>query len=135
MPLVAREGGPRDRELSRDSPQSRAAVVTNSAMNLCDDVRANLAARGLRYDVLLCRGERDGDRKEGRFQSVADGTARPDLGPLEILLFVGDNIQDFPDQSQALRGKDEAAFADFGARFFVLPNPVYGTWQRKSGTP
>ena len=108
----------------------RVAVVTNTLQSLCGDVAANLDSLGLPYDILVCRLEDAGDRKEGRWRSIADGTARPDLGPVEILVWVGDNIQDFPGQSQALREKDEPAFADFGVRFFALPNPVYGTWEK-----
>jgi predicted secreted acid phosphatase len=44
--------------------------------------------------------------------------------------FVGDNIQDFPSLSQAIRKQGDDAFADFGVRFFALPNPMYGSWER-----
>ena len=46
------------------------------------------------------------------------------------MAFVGDNIQDFPGLSQAIRKQGDEAFADFGARFFVLPNPMYGSWEK-----
>lgn len=108
----------------------RVAVVTNTQQSLCTDVAANLDALGLPYDALVCRPDDAGDRKEGRFDSVASGAAAPALGPVEILVWVGDNIQDFPGRSQALRDEDEAAFADFGVRFFALPNPIYGTWEK-----
>lgn len=110
----------------------RAAIVTNTQQSLCADVAANLASLGLPYDLLVCRPDGGADRKEGRWKAVADGTARPDLGPVELLLFVGDNIQDFPGQSQALRDGDDGAFASFGVRWFVLPNPVYGTWEKNA---
>ena len=32
--------------------------------------------------------------------------------------------------TQAIRERGDDAFADFGARFFVLPNPMYGSWER-----
>ena len=110
----------------------KVAVVTNTQQSLCADVAANLDAVKLPYDLLVCRPDDAGDRKEPRWKVVTDGTARPDLGPLEILVFVGDNIQDFPGQSQALRDADDAAFASFGVRWFVLPNPVYGTWEKNA---
>jgi len=110
----------------------RVAVVTNTVQSLCPAVAANLNAISLPYDLLVCRAEDGEDRKEGRWKSVADGTARPDLGQLEILVWVGDNIQDFPGQSQALRSQPESAFGDFGVRFFALPNPVYGTWEKNA---
>ncbi len=34
------------------------------------------------------------------------------------------------DLSQAIRGESDQAFAAFGARFFVRPNPMYGSWER-----
>lgn len=108
----------------------RAAIVTNTQQSLCSDVAANLEKESLPYDILVCRADGGADRKEARWKSIVEGTARPDLGPVELLLFIGDNIQDFPDQSQALRDADEAAFASFGVRWFVLPNPVYGTWEK-----
>jgi 5'-nucleotidase (lipoprotein e(P4) family) len=108
----------------------RVAVVTNTVQSLCPDVAANLRALSLPYDLLVCRADDGADRKEGRWKSIADGTARPDLGLVEILVWVGDNIQDFPDQSQALRSQPESAFGDFGVRFFALPNPIYGTWEK-----
>ncbi|HYN40524.1 MAG TPA: HAD family acid phosphatase [Thermoanaerobaculia bacterium] len=108
----------------------RVAVVTNTVQSLCPEVAANLRALSLPYDILVCRADDGEDRKEGRWRSVADGTARPDLGPVEILVWVGDNIQDFPDQSQALCSQPESAFSDFGVRFFALPNPIYGTWEK-----
>lgn len=108
----------------------RVAVVTNTAQSSCGDVAANLDALALPYDLLLCRPDGEDGEKEGRFRSVADGSARPDLGPLEIVVWVGDNIQDFPDLTQALRREAEPAFADFGVRYFALPNPIYGTWEK-----
>ncbi len=45
------------------------------------------------------------------------------------MAFVGDNILDFPAQSQKLRGATAAAFAAFGTRYFVVPNPMYGSWK------
>lgn len=110
----------------------RVAVVTNTVQSLCPDVAANLRAISLPYDILVCRADDGEDRKEGRWKSVADGTAVPGLGPAEILVWVGDNIQDFPDQSQSLRNQPESAFGDFGVRFFALPNPIYGTWEKNA---
>lgn len=110
----------------------RVAVVTNTAQSLCGDVAANLEKVGLPYDLLVCRADDGGDRKEGRWKAIEAGNALPGAAPVKLLVWVGDNIQDFPDQSQALRDADEAAFADFGVRFFALPNPVYGTWEKNA---
>jgi 5'-nucleotidase (lipoprotein e(P4) family) len=108
----------------------KVAVVSNTAHALCPDVAANLESTGLPYDILLCRQESDPDRKEGRWKRVTEGTAAPGTPPLDLLVWVGDNVQDFPDQSQALRREPESSFSDFGVRFFALPNPLYGTWEK-----
>ena len=74
-------------------------------------------------------GNDDGE-KEPRFEQVRLGTAKPGLPPVDVLLWVGDNINDFPDQTQALRNEPESAFTAFGTRFIVMPNPMYGSWER-----
>ena len=105
----------------------RIAIVTNRRESECPDTEAVFSAHGLAYDVMLCRPESSGD-KNPRFEAIARGTTAAGLPPLEIVAFVGDNILDFPQQSQALRRAGDDAFREFGVRFFVLPNPMYGSW-------
>jgi len=105
----------------------RIAIVTNRRESECPDTEAVFSAHGLAYDVMLCRPESSGD-KNPRFEAIARGTTAAGLPPLEIVAFVGDNILDFPQQSQALRQAGDEAFNEFGARFFVVPNPMYGSW-------
>ena len=83
----------------------------------------------LRRDALQAgrRAERQGTRASRRSRAARP---RSGLPPLEVVSFVGDNIQDFPGLSQAVRKEADEAFAAFGARFFVLPNPMYGSWER-----
>jgi len=107
----------------------RIAVITNRRESECPDTEAVLQAHGLVYDVILCRADDGPGDKSGRFGAVVDGTTPAGLPPLEVVAVVGDNIEDFPGQSQALRGKSAEAFSAFGARFFVLPNPMYGSWE------
>lgn len=106
----------------------RIAVVTNRSELVCGDTEANLTALGLLYDVVLCRPEGSRGDKQARWTAVAEGHAAPDLPPLEIVLWAGDNIGDFPGLSQASRDEPGALDA-VGDRFFVLPNPMYGSWQ------
>ncbi len=104
----------------------KIAIVTNRDQVICADTEANFHALALPYDVILCRqGE---SRKEPRWQQVADGTAASGLPPLEILMWLGDNIRDFPDLAQDIRSGPDSAFRDFGRRFFAIPNPMYGSW-------
>lgn len=61
---------------------------------------------------------------------MARGTAAAGLPPLDAVAFVDDNILDFPGLSQAIRKQGDDAFAPFGARCFLRPNPMYGGWER-----
>lgn len=108
----------------------RVAIVTNRAAVECADTEAVFRAHGLAYDVMLCKPDGGPSDKSPRFEAVARGTTPAGLPPLEVIAFVGDNIHDFPGQSQALRERNDEAFAAFGQRFFVLPNPMYGSWER-----
>jgi 5'-nucleotidase (lipoprotein e(P4) family) len=105
----------------------RIAVVTNRRQRHCPQTVDNLQALELPFDIVLCRT--DERSKELRWRSVEDGTASPDLPPLEILMWVGDNIHDFPGLDQELRFAGPEALSEFGDRFFVLPNPLYGSWE------
>ncbi len=93
---------------------------------MCPDTKAVFEARGLVYDLMLCRT--DPSDKNPRFEAVRSGLLPSTLPPLEVVAFVGDNITDFPKLSQAIRGTGDAAFSEFGSRYFVVPNPMYGSW-------
>ncbi len=105
----------------------QVVVVTNRADVLCGPTRVNLARVGVVADLVLCQQPAHPD-KNTRFRSVQDGTASAELPALAVVEWIGDNIQDFPGLTQAAR-HDPAALASFGRTFFVLPNPVYGSWQ------
>jgi 5'-nucleotidase (lipoprotein e(P4) family) len=106
----------------------RVVVVTNREDEVCDETRDNLHAVGLLVDLVLCR--RGVSDKNPRFESVQSGTAGGGLPPLEVVQWLGDNIQDFPRMTQSARAGGPAAFALFGERYFVLPNPMYGSFER-----
>lgn len=104
----------------------RVAIVTNREEEVCEETRRNLAAIGVVADAVLCRGD-TGD-KNPRFEALrsGDGTGLP---PLELVMWVGDNVGDFPGASQDLRRAPVNALAEVGRRWFVLPNPMYGSWE------
>lgn len=104
----------------------RIAVVTNRIEDHCPDTRANFRAFDIPFDVMLCRT--DGRRKEPRWKMIKEGTASPNLPPLEIVMWVGDNIRDFPNLDQDVRFESGDAFTMFGSRYIALPNPIYGSW-------
>jgi 5'-nucleotidase (lipoprotein e(P4) family) len=101
--------------------------VTNRSEDVCDDTRRNLRAQGLPYDAVICATR--GKDKQQRFEEIRGGRAVPGMVALEILAFVGDNIQDFPAWTQTSCHSLAELERDFGTRYFLLPNPVYGSWQ------
>ena len=105
----------------------RVAIVTNRSEEVCEATRQNLEASGLPFDHLRCKREGE-DRKESRWQEVASGEGTG-LGPLEIVMWIGDNIRDFPSLDQDARGAGGQVLDEFGTRYFVLPNPLYGSWE------
>jgi 5'-nucleotidase (lipoprotein e(P4) family) len=103
----------------------RVVIVTNRAEPLCPDTRENFRKLAIAVDAVLCGS---GD-KNPRFDAVRRGTAG--IPAAEVVMWVGDNIQDFPQfQQRVARSAPDSAFADFGRRFIILPNPMYGSWER-----
>ena len=107
----------------------KVAIVTNRLGSECDDTIAVFTRDTLVYDAMLCRPNGSPSDKNARFEAVRGGTAPGIAAPVEVVAFVGDNIQDFPGLTQKVKDAGEAGFAAFGTRFFVLPNPMYGSWQ------
>ena len=106
----------------------RVVVVTNRSMADCDPTRENLQSVGFVADLVLCMPAGEGN-KNLRFERVQSGTAAPGFPALTVVEWVGDNIQDFPKLTQAAR-TDSAALAQFGRKYFIIPNPMYGSWER-----
>lgn len=55
----------------------------------------------------------------------------------DVLLYMGDNLSDFSHKFAAPSIKERYKLADelqkeFGNRFIVLPNPIYGDWENKA---
>ena len=110
----------------------RVAIVTNRADSLCAETRENLGTAGIAADVVLCQPGRESD-KNPRFVRIESGTATPGVPAMRVVAWVGDNIQDFPGLTQqAVRNDPVDALADFGRRFFIIPNPMYGSWERNA---
>ena len=106
----------------------RIAIVTNRADSLCGPTRENLRAVGVDADIVLCQPVGPSD-KNPRFQKVQNGTAVPGIGALTVVAWIGDNIQDFPNLTQAVRDV-RGGYVDFGRRYYLLPNPMYGSWEK-----
>ena len=100
------------------------------------DTIANLRALGLDSpmleDELMLKGEQPG------WESEKLPRRRMIAGKYRIVLNVGDDLGDFlPDVrrlSLANREQARCRYRDWwGTRWFMIPNPVYGSWQRALG--
>jgi 5'-nucleotidase (lipoprotein e(P4) family) len=104
----------------------RVAFITDRDDGLVEPTRRNLASEGLWRDGdLLCPKSPDATyTKRARRTELRAGSGRCAFpsGSVTVLAYLGDNMHDFPES-------DEEAGV-FGERFFVLPNPSYGTWER-----
>lgn len=105
------------------------ALITNRDQSLCPATEDNLRRQGVRYDVILCRPSNGPGDKAPRWQALREGTAAGGLPPLEIVMALGDNIRDFPGLDQELRLAPEEDFVEFGETYFVIPNPLYGSFE------
>ncbi|MCX5741310.1 MAG: hypothetical protein NT062_02295 [Proteobacteria bacterium] len=99
----------------------KVVLVSNrKAATECAATQDNLHAIGMTFDEMLCQDTTSD--KNPRFDAVA---AR-----MEVVMFVGDNIQDFPKLTQDVRKQPDDAFAKFGESFILIPNPMYGSWEK-----
>jgi len=106
----------------------RVFYITNRRLTEKDGTARNLQKLGfpdVSDETLLVRT--DGSTKEPRRRSVA--------AKYRIVLLMGDNLNDFAgvfEQSKTIDSRIAAAEQnknEFGARFIVLPNPMYGAWE------
>lgn len=54
------------------------------------------------------------------------------LPPHQVIAYFGDNIQDFPRFKQAALSDlaiDSQIYDLFGSGYFIVPNPIYGSWE------
>jgi 5'-nucleotidase (lipoprotein e(P4) family) len=107
----------------------KIAIVTNRLDTECDDTKAVFDTFKLAYDAMLCRVTGTPSDKNPRFAAVAAGETPAGSAKMEIVAVVGDNIQDFPALSQKSKYQGAPAFTEFGVRYFLVPNPMYGSWE------
>lgn len=85
------------------------------------------------YDQVLL-AESGVHDKNVRFKAIADGIPPSKYNKKQtIIAYYGDNIQDFPDDYQKTFMNIDingSSYDNFGVKYFVLPNPTYGSWQK-----
>lgn len=124
-------GGP---EFTRIASRLGVTVfyVTNRDVSVEEATRKNLAELGFpldrNKDVILSKNEKEG--------WTADKSARRDYiaHDYRIVMIVGDDLGDFistegmglKEQKKMIREKA----TDWGRKWFMLPNPVYGPWNQ-----
>jgi acid phosphatase len=106
--------------------------ITNRAAELEAATRRNLAAVGFPLDdrdgvdVVLCKGDVDSKAsKVGRRQQVT--------ASFEVIAVVGDDLNDFTQAEATVAARLQIVrehAADWGRKWFQLPNPMYGSWER-----
>lgn len=101
--------------------------ISNRTTSMLNATLRNLRSAGFpqaEESHVLLMG--DDPNKEGRRKAIA--------AHHEIILLMGDNLNDLSDAFEKKNVSDRSAEADkaqslFGSKFIVLPNPVYGAWE------
>lgn len=102
--------------------------VTNRQTNMLQDTYDNLVAQGFPVKKENLMPMPSGEHtKEPRRQGI--------LKKYHVVLYVGDNLSDFPGGYEKTSVEVRNALvdkmkADFGQKFIILPNPLYGDWER-----
>jgi 5'-nucleotidase (lipoprotein e(P4) family) len=108
----------------------RVFYITNRKETEKDGTALNLRQVGfpdVNNETLLVRTDPNSSAKEPRRLSVA--------AKYRVVLLIGDNLNDFADVFENSKTTDSRMAAteqnrtQFGSRFIVLPNPMYGNWE------
>ncbi|AEE87488.1 HAD family hydrolase [Francisella tularensis subsp. novicida] len=98
----------------------------------------NLTKEDIYYDQILFYNEKATNPKDknSRFEAVKSGKYTDDiivtkkLPAHAVIAYFGDNIQDFPQMTQKnMRNVDNHKYTIFGEKYYIFPNPMYGSWQ------
>lgn len=104
---------------------------------------ANLKQAGVEFDQVILANYKNSSHptdKNPRFNAVINGIYDHQqmvwsnkLPPHPVIAYFGDNIQDFPHFKQSTLialSADDKEFDLFGHGYFILPNPMYGSWEK-----
>lgn len=97
----------------------------------------NLTSEGLwsKGDVICLQTDDKAYDKATRRNELrsGEGACSAKGKPMTVLAYLGDTIHDFPEEGEETQegGRD----AQFGQRYFLFPNPMYGSWSRRVTRP
>ncbi|MCR9206061.1 MAG: 5'-nucleotidase, lipoprotein e(P4) family, partial [Halobacteriovoraceae bacterium] len=104
-------------------------LITNRRSHLEQATFENLKAVGIHVSRNQVIGRADEHSKEGRRNKNSNNC--------EIAMLIGDVLSDF---STAFEGSHKERLenlkrlkGEFGKKYFILPNPMYGDWHRRIG--
>jgi 5'-nucleotidase (lipoprotein e(P4) family) len=105
--------------------------ITNRDAAVVEATRENLKAAGLwNDDDRLCLQKTPQQTKADRREEIVSGNGECSWPgqPMQVIAFVGDQLGDFPPASEQIpqTGNNSA----FGRVCFLLPNSMYGGWER-----
>ncbi len=117
------------------------SYVDQSGITALEATVQNLKQQQLVFDQVILANNKKSPHpadKNPRFNAVTQGCYQADemvwskkLPPHPVIAYFGDNIQDFPEFKQAsVYALPDSAqqYAKFGDGYFILPNPLYGSW-------
>lgn len=102
--------------------------VTNRVASIKDATKSNLTKIGVKLDdnidTVLCLGDKPewGKDKRSRWNYVES--------KYTIAMYIGDSIYDFPIQMSKDNDIDERSNQPWGRNWILIPNPMYGSWER-----
>jgi predicted secreted acid phosphatase len=110
--------------------------------SVLDTTIQNLKHEKIYFDQVVLANRRDSktpSNKNPRFNAINTGNYDAKqmvwsnkLPTHKVIAYFGDNIQDFPKFKQnEANSLDEnsSEFGMFGKGYFILPNPMYGSWE------
>jgi 5'-nucleotidase (lipoprotein e(P4) family) len=105
----------------READEKGGDLTTATKVNL-----GNVGLWGERDLLCMRHGSKDSKAVRRRDLTTGGGSCSWPDKPVPVLVFVGDQLPDFPGNGESL--PDSGSEDAFGHRFFLLPNPMYGGW-------
>ncbi len=118
------------------------SYVDQSGITALQATIDNLKQQHVTFDQIILANNKNAQHpadKNPRFNAVIHGCYDENemvwsnkLPAHAVIAYFGDNIQDFPSFKQATAyalPDDTQQYARFGHGYFILPNPLYGSWQ------